>query len=319
MPKVSIIISIYNVANYLSTSVSSAIEQSEKDIEILLVDDGSTDESGKLCDEFALQDTRIKVIHKPNGGLSSARNAGVAAATAEYVLLLDGDDYLHRQAVESLWTIVERYPADVVQFFYQELDEVVELPPVREELRIAQTNTARDAFENLYQFGGVYASGCTKLFRRELLQEIPFETIRHEDEMWCTRAFEKPLTITYFPAYLYGYVAREGSIIRGGFQKSRMEILTVKEERLRTLRRLELFALERQERERLFAVLFTLYKDAAMAKDTDAKREIVRYFKDNEVLKSVKITGRMKPFYLLAKLNLTCSLKAYAAYWKMKG
>ncbi len=319
MPKISIVISIYNVAKYLQVAVRSALDQTEPDIEIILVDDGSTDESGRLCDEYTAQDKRVKVVHKENGGLSSARNAGVAAATAEYLLLLDGDDYLHLQTVEKLLRVLEQYPSDVVQFLYQEVGEQVELALPDENAPIMQCKTARKAFDRLYEYGGVYASGCTKLFRRELLQKIPFEVIRHEDEMWCTRAFPQNLTITYIPDVFYGYVMRQGSIIRGDFKKTRLEILTVKEERLKTLRTLGFSDLENKEMSILFSTLFTLYKDAKKAKNVEARREIVRYFKDNKIVKRVKITGRMRLFYLLAKISVKMSLNAYSVYWAMKG
>ena len=100
MAKASIIIPIYNVRDYVQKAIDSAVNQSESDIEIILVDDGSTDGSGELCDCFAKTDKRIKVIHKENGGLSSARNVGAEAASGEYVMYLDGDDYLRKDAVE---------------------------------------------------------------------------------------------------------------------------------------------------------------------------------------------------------------------------
>jgi len=122
MPKVSIVIPIYNVENYVRKSIESVIYQTESDIEIILVDDGSTDSSGKICDEYASQDSRIRVIHKKNGGLSSARNAGVKIATSEYVMFLDGDDYLKNSAVERLYHTALEYPSDFVQFLYQEVE-----------------------------------------------------------------------------------------------------------------------------------------------------------------------------------------------------
>lgn len=88
MPKVSVIIPIYNVKNYVKKSIESAINQTEKDIQIVLVDDGSSDGSGKICDQYAKMDDRIKVIHKENGGLSSARNTGTAFAVGKYVMFI---------------------------------------------------------------------------------------------------------------------------------------------------------------------------------------------------------------------------------------
>ena len=93
MMKISIIVPIYNVENYIRQCVESVIAQTHQDLELILVDDGSPDNCGRICDTYAEGDSRIKVIHKENGGLSDARNVGVANATGEYILFLDGDDY----------------------------------------------------------------------------------------------------------------------------------------------------------------------------------------------------------------------------------
>ena len=100
--KVSVIIPVYNVQDYLARCIDSVVTQTHHDLEILLVDDGSTDASGDICNKLARQDQRITVIHKENGGLSDARNAGLDAMTGDYVTFIDGDDYVHPRFVEHL-------------------------------------------------------------------------------------------------------------------------------------------------------------------------------------------------------------------------
>ncbi len=319
MSKISIIIPVYNVKEYMVTTIESVLYQTEHAIEIILVNDGSTDGSGQLCEQYALQDSRIKVIHKQNGGLSSARNAGILQATSEYVLLLDGDDYLHPKAIERLTSVLKMNPCDIVQFQYQEVLQKEKLPDLSELQVIGQTHTAKEAFEKLYAFGGVYASGCTKLFRKQLLLDIPFELVRHEDEMWCTRAFPYNLTITYIPDILYGYVVRQGSIIHSQFQKSRLDVLRVKEERIKTLQGLKFQKLELEEWNRLFSVIFTLYRDARTAKNMEACEFILRYLQTSSVMKQANLVGRMKLFYVIAKMNCKWALEIYYLYWKMRG
>lgn len=315
MPKVSIVIPIYNVKDYMAASVQSAINQTEQDIEVILVDDGSTDGSQQLCDQYAESDSRIRVIHKENGGLSSARNSGVKIASAEYVLLLDGDDYLHEKTVQRLLDVVAKYPSDIVQFQYVEVPGVELLPDVGEVRVVAQAKTPEEAFRYLYQWGGVCASGCTKLFRKQLLVDTPFESIRHEDEMWCTRAFPKNLTITYIPDILYGYVMRPGSIIHSGFHSGRMDILKVKEERLKTLSELELTQAEIEEWNRLFATLLMLYRDAKKAGEKEYQEKICHYFKCIGVVDRVKLCGRITIFHWIARLNVRLALEIYCFYW----
>ena len=116
VPRVSVIIPVYQVEDYLERCVKSVAEQSEKNIEIILVDDGSLDKSAQLCDDLAREDDRIKVIHKKNGGLSSARNAGLNIAAGEYILFVDSDDWIDRETVHELYDIAERNGVDFVRF-----------------------------------------------------------------------------------------------------------------------------------------------------------------------------------------------------------
>ena len=111
---VSIIVPVYNVEKYLAFCVESLVKQTYKNIEILLIDDGSTDKSGKISDEWAERDSRIKVFHKENGGLSDARNFGVRHASSDWIMFIDSDDYYELFAVEYLVRIKEKYNADFI-------------------------------------------------------------------------------------------------------------------------------------------------------------------------------------------------------------
>ncbi len=115
-PLVSIIIPVYNVEEYLRECVDSVINQTYKNLEIILVDDGSTDSSGKICDEYAEKDKRINVIHQQNGGLSVARNTGFDASNGKYIYFLDSDDYIEINAIELLVSISEKENCDIVFF-----------------------------------------------------------------------------------------------------------------------------------------------------------------------------------------------------------
>ena len=110
---VSVILPIYNVELYLKECIESVIGQSYKDLEIILVDDGSTDQSPYICDEYAKIDRRIKVIHKKNGGLGYARNSGMKVATGEYVAFVDSDDYVDLDMFESMYNSAKKYDADL--------------------------------------------------------------------------------------------------------------------------------------------------------------------------------------------------------------
>ena len=123
MKKLSVIVPIYNVEQYLKKCLNSIVNQTYKDLEIILVDDGSPDGCPQLCDEYASLDNRIKVIHKKNGGLSSARNAGLDIATGDYVTFVDSDDYLETDIYEKVINIFEDHSADIVSMRTQLVDQ----------------------------------------------------------------------------------------------------------------------------------------------------------------------------------------------------
>lgn len=320
MPKASIIIPIYNVQRYLKKTVESVLNQSETDIEIILVDDGSTDSSGSLCDAYGEKDSRVKVIHKQNGGLSSARNAGTAAATSNYIMYLDGDDYLKENAVERAYGVIEQYPSDFVQFMYQELEEG-QLPTVQTDFPpIYQAQSSKELFENLYKLGGVAASGATKLFRRELMLRIPFEDIRHEDEMWCTRAFRENLTVTYIPDELYYYVMRQGSIIHSGFNPRKLDAFLVSEERRKVLQELGLQELLGVEYAKLFRMILSMYHDAKNARDAKSVDFIRHQFLTHrkEIEWNNALSGRFRWIFKLMCVHFNF-IEIYRCYWNLKG
>ena len=115
-PKISVVIPVYNVEQFLRECVDSVLEQTVSDFEIILVDDGATDSSGAICDEYGAKDQRVRVIHQANGGLSAARNRGLDAANGEYIYFLDSDDYLAPNTLEALLECAEQAAADVVFF-----------------------------------------------------------------------------------------------------------------------------------------------------------------------------------------------------------
>lgn len=295
------------------------MEQTEGDIEIILVDDGSTDGSGALCDALVKEDARIRVIHKVNGGLSSARNAGVSAAQGEYILLLDGDDRLHREAVSRTLAAAEQTGADFVQFCYREVSndaQPLELPE-RKPAVVEREPTA--LFENLYRLGGMGASGCTKLFRRELLEKIPFENVRHEDEMWCTRAFRQPLKAAYIDDVLYDYVMRSGSLIRGAFNSSRLDIIQVCEARMEVLKELDLSHLLEREYGKLFLSVLTLYRDAVNAGDKLSAAAVRTAFQKHKagIRTYAKPNGKFGLLFCLMYVWFDAA-QLYRFYWKIR-
>lgn len=236
---VSIIVPVYNVKEYLPRCVESLLRQTYGNIEILLVDDGSTDGSETLCDELGTKDQRIRIIHKANGGLSDARNAGLDAAVGQWFLFVDGDDYLAQNAVELLLRETEN-DVDFVQFYYHETDDTTWEPEKNQQANRQSVTDQATMWRRLYGLGGVGASSCTKLWNSRVFKGIRFQKgILHEDEELLNRVLPRCRKVIYTDLVLYGYVMRAGSIVRSGFRKKSMDIFAVLDARIPILEALD--------------------------------------------------------------------------------
>lgn len=222
MPVVSIIVPIYNVEAYIERCIQSLLDQTESAIEVILVDDGSTDRSGQLCDQYAETDQRIRVLHKKNGGLSDARNAGIAIARGEYLLFVDGDDYADKELAEKTVFCAKQNDADMVVFDYQE----IEMCSGRKDTRSCplQAGKKLSAGKNP-ELLLITPSACNKLYRRSFWNDtgILYPTGRNfEDLSVIPRMLQQAGCVVYLKSTpLYFYVLRDGSIMRSGaFEKS---------------------------------------------------------------------------------------------------
>ena len=146
---ISVIIPIYGVEKFLPKCIDTVLEQTYKCFELILVDDGSPDNSGKICDEYAEKDSRIKVIHKPNGGVSSARNAGINVMKGEFVTFIDPDDYIHPQMLEILLSLIDEYDADISLCFSRGTHKRDYEEPDAEKYNI-KALTGKETLEKLY-------------------------------------------------------------------------------------------------------------------------------------------------------------------------
>ena len=214
--KLSIIIPVYNVEQYLQSCVQSVIMQTYQDLQVILVNDGSTDSSGVLCDQLAQQDSRIQVVHKENGGLSDARNVGLKVATGDYVAFLDSDDvYLLNDGLEQLMALAQAEQPDVLLF--QAVDVYPHHQTVRKayDVEYMATHSGAEVFAQLVRTQSFNMSACFQLIRRELLEQhqIYFEKgLLSEDVDWSLRLWRHVSKVRAINLPLYGYQHREGSI-----------------------------------------------------------------------------------------------------------
>lgn len=211
MSKVSVIIPVYNTAPYLRECVESVTLQDHADLEAILVDDGSTDESGGLCDELASADSRLQVIHQPNQGLSMARNNGLHRATGDLVLFLDSDDYwLERDTVSRLVEEMKRHPeCDFIGFNWLYCyPDGTSRRWINFADHVAGEVSGEEALRGILRTGGTPMSACIKIVRRAFLidKEISFiPGITSEDIPWFMELLVKARKCLFLPDYLYGY------------------------------------------------------------------------------------------------------------------
>lgn len=215
---VSVVVPVYNVELYLEECVESVLKQDYFHWELLLVDDGSTDASGKLCDELSLRDKRIKVFHKINGGLSSARNLGLDKAKGKYVIFLDSDDYwLTNVCLSNLLQAAENFDADVVRGEYKEVDEYGNDLLVKDFSKKADKKLCLLSSSIFYKYiVGRENFSVLFLFRRAILDStLRFDEARcfEEDVELNIRLFSKNLRCVYIPDIFYAYRKRSYSIV----------------------------------------------------------------------------------------------------------
>lgn len=222
--KVSVVVPVYNVEKYLRKALDHIINQTYINLEIILVDDGSTDNSGNLCDEYATKDSRIKVIHKENGGSSTARNAGIEAATGDYIGFLDADDYAELTMYEKLVSVCEEKHCDIAEVMSRDFDEKGNLlkGPFKSSGQERFIPRAED-FKLLMLHQGD-SSFCTKLIRAEFCKEFRFsEHLLNEDFRLILEMLEETDGVWSIEEPLYNILIRQGSNQRSGFKKELYE------------------------------------------------------------------------------------------------
>ena len=221
-PIISIIVPIYNVGKYLPRCIESILNQTFNNFELILVNDGSTDNSGVVCDDYAKKDTRIKIIHKSNGGVSSARNAGLYVAKGEYIGFVDPDDYIDKNMYEKLYRLCIDNNSDIaICRFNREINGKIQNKESTEEIiELNNMEAMNELFKgNLYRF-----SLCNKLFSKKCFNDVLFPEERiHEDLSTTYKLFANSKKAVYINYCGYIYVRRENSILTSTYNEKRLQ------------------------------------------------------------------------------------------------
>lgn len=224
MSKISIIVPVYNVGKYVEKTILSVLNQTYKDFELIIIDDGSTDESGEICDRLTCNDNRVKVIHQKNAGVSVARNVGMAEATGEWITFLDGDDYLDEDYLQEMIISADSGDYQIVMcaYYYVDSENLNEYSffagnkifnELDRELLI-KTALGTELPKNRKATTG---GPCMKLFKSSFLRENGFLFVpglkKRQDEIFIIDCFSKVAKLYYIDKPLYFYVYREASTV----------------------------------------------------------------------------------------------------------
>ena len=218
-PLVSVIVPVYNVEKYLRQCLNSIVNQTYQNLEIILIDDGSPDDSGMICDEYAAKDERIRVFHQKNAGLSAARNSGLNTMSGEYVIFVDSDDWIVPHAVERMLTVFNSTDADLLIYNFKMVYEEGNTNPHRSNSPIKdEILTRSQLLEKLMEPGEWYfCIACNKLYKKEIFRELRFPVgYIHEDEAIMHRVISECKKITTLSEALYCYRQVPGSIMGKG-------------------------------------------------------------------------------------------------------
>lgn len=239
-PKISVIIPVYNVQNYLTDCISDVCNQSYTNLQIIMVDDGSEDESGKFCDEWEKKDSRIQVVHQSNQGLSAARNRGLDIALGDYIAFVDSDDRLDQVFLQKLYEAITQTNADMAMCGYLLLKSGEEYREKQNYPNKALYD-AGDLYRMLYDNGRGHTLAVVvwnKLYRKRLFDGIRFKVgCTHEDEFLIYYILFRCSKVAWIAEDLYHYRIRENSIIRTSFSEKNFDLFYAHKDRILVLER----------------------------------------------------------------------------------
>lgn len=211
---ITVVVPVYQVEQYLMRCIDSIRNQTYKNLEIILVDDGSKDKSPSICDEYVEKDTRIQVIHKENGGLSSARNAGIEQATGEYIIFIDSDDMIHPKMIEELYNLLQDTNSDIAICGYRRFSEQEELEKIVQPDLARHTYSREEALCQIYGLESIkYVVAWNKLYSIKLFDGVRYKLGKlNEDEFTTYKLFAKSSRIVSTNQIYYYYFYNGNSI-----------------------------------------------------------------------------------------------------------
>ena len=280
---ISIIGPVYNVEDYIEKCIKSILDQSFREFELILVDDGSLDMSGKICDEYAKNDQRIKVIHKKNGGVSSARNEGIKVARGEYIAFVDSDDFINKDMYKILYKNSKEYDADISVCDFEYVSNNKESVGITCEFKnniVIYSN--EEALNKLYSNENIkFIVAWNKLYKKYLFSSIYYDINRcHEDEFIIHKLFYNANKIVSCSEKLYYYYENYKSTMRVDFNINRLDIIEAMKSRMNFFRKKNLIELEyKTQNMYLYYFIPYYYRTKNKLKNKSKSKELKKDFK----------------------------------------
>ena len=311
---ISVVIPVYNVEQYLPKCIESIMSQTYKNLEIILVNDGSTDGSQKICEEYKSIDNRIKIINKENGGLSDARNVGIDNSSGNYITFIDSDDYIDDDYVYTLYKSLISYNADMSIASHKIIYPKRIIDKATDEKFCANS---KKVLEKILYDEGIDLSAWGKLYKKSLFNNIKFPKGRlFEDSATTYRLIDESKKIAVNSKSVYNYVIRKNSISNEMFSEKKMDLITSTMEMTEFIKKKYPELEKGCERRLMYAYLSTLTQ-LAKTKETNSSMQakLMNYIKKNKgrVLKDKRIPKRDR----IGIISTMLGFKFYKYMWKI--
>lgn len=314
---ISIIVPVYNVEKYLKKCVDSIVNQTYKNLEIILVDDGATDNSGKICDELVELDNRIKVYHKKNGGLSDARNYGVERATGDYIGFVDSDDYIDAEMYEKLYEAIKKENVDVAEcnlkIVYPEKTELFT------DEKYYQIYNKQEYLEEYLKIEKIFGSACVRLTKADIAKKLKFPVGKlYEDTYYAYDLIGIVDKYVIMDNPYYNYLMRENSITNAKFNPRIFDLIEIVE-RFHTNVYKNYPSLKEAADCRKMYAYFSVLNSILLEEDfknNSFYKQIIDYFKEEytKLLRNKYITRNRKLSILLIKFSINLYRKVLLRY-----
>lgn len=316
---ISVIVPIYKVQDYLDRCVQSIVNQTYKNLEIILVDDGSPDDCPRICDEWTKKDQRIKVIHKENGGLSDARNAGMKVMAGVYVSYIDSDDWIEENMYQMMMDAIKTNKADICECAFEKTSGSVKKEDQKNDDKVSIMDK-RSALMAVVE-EKIQPVVWNKLYKRKVVENLWFKVGKYnEDEFFTYKAIERANKIIQISDIGYYYFFREDSIINETYTIRRLDGLEARYERMKYLGKYpEIYRVAK--RQLIFMCMYHYQKGMRYLSGKeleDLKKRVKEIYRDIPIDKTDirKYSCKEKVWYYISKISLefTCKLRNRFGY-----